>query len=45
VGMVSGAFNDDLRKGLACIIIFPVIIIIGMLLSKKKKKKEDLEIK
>ncbi len=39
VGMVSGTFNDDLRKGLACIIVFPIIIIIGMAISKKKQGK------
>ena len=39
VGMVSSAFNDDLKKGLACIIVFPIIIIIGLLLVKRKNKK------
>ncbi len=41
VGVVSGAFNDDLKKGLACIIVFPIIIIIGLLLSKIKKNKKE----
>jgi fucose permease len=41
VGFVSGAFNDDLKKGLACIIIFPVIIIIGMMLTFRKKDKNQ----
>lgn len=41
VGFVSGAFNDDLKKGLACIIIFPVIIIIGMMFTLKKKDKNQ----
>ena len=40
VGMVSAAFNDDLKKGLACIIIFPVIMIIGNLILAKKKMKQ-----
>jgi MFS family permease len=39
VGFVSGAFNDDLKKGLACIIIFPVIMIIGNVILAKKKAK------
>lgn len=41
VGMVSAAFNDDLKKGLACIIIFPVIMIIGNVILAKKKNVED----
>ncbi|MBQ3219595.1 MAG: MFS transporter [Clostridia bacterium] len=39
VGFVSGAFNDNLKIGLACIIVFPALLLIGMLLSKKKKSK------
>lgn len=43
VGLVSGAFNDDLRKGLLCIAIFPILIIIGLLTLKSKKAKPELE--
>ena len=41
VGMVSAAFNDDLKKGLLCVTIFPVIMIIGNVLLGKKKNVED----
>lgn len=40
VGFVSGAFDDDLRKGLACMLIFPVIIIIGLILANRKTAKD-----
>lgn len=37
VGMVSAHFNDDLKKGLLCVIIFPIILILGNLMLAKKK--------
>lgn len=42
VGFVSGAFNDNLKKGLFAIIIFPIILIIGVLLSFRKGAKKSL---
>lgn len=38
VGFVSGAFGDDLKKGLICVVIFPVLMISGALALGKKKK-------
>lgn len=38
VGMVSAHFNDDLKKGLLCVIIFPLILIIGNLILGKRKQ-------
>lgn len=35
VGIVSGAFNDDLNKGILFGIIFPVCLLIGLWLYKK----------
>lgn len=37
VGMVSGAFNDDLKSGLTSAIIFPVVLIICGVIYKRKK--------
>ncbi|MBQ9734678.1 MAG: MFS transporter [Clostridia bacterium] len=39
VGLVSGAFNDDLKKGLLFAIIFPIALLVGVLFLKKKKPK------
>lgn len=39
VGMISGAFNDDLRKGILLAIIFPIVMIIGVIVSHKMSKK------
>lgn len=39
VGFVSGAFDNDIKKGLASVIIFPVIMLIGVLISSRKKVK------
>ena len=41
VGLVSGAFNDDLKKGLALAIIFPVLMIIGVIAIVRKRKNKD----
>lgn len=37
VGMVSSAFNDDLKKGILFAVIFPILLIIGVLLCRNKK--------
>ena len=37
VGMVSGAFNDDLRKGILYAILFPILLLIGLGSFKKVK--------
>ncbi len=36
VGMVSGAFNDDLRKGILAAIIFPILLIVGIILCGRR---------
>ncbi len=41
VGMVSAQFNDDLKKGLLCIVIFPVIMILGNIIMAKKKSGKN----
>lgn len=38
VGMVSGAFGDDLKKGVLAGIIFPVTLLFGIVLCGKKKE-------
>lgn len=35
VGYISAAFGDDLKKGLFCAIIFPIVLILGLLVCKK----------
>ena len=43
VGMVSGAFNDNLKAGLLAAAIFPLILLIGILFLKKKKPVQNPE--
>ena len=38
VGMISGAFGDDLRKGILAAVIFPVLLIVGIILCKRIQK-------
>ena len=38
VGLVSGAFGDDLKAGLLAAIVFPVLIIFGVYLLRGKSK-------
>lgn len=40
VGVVSGAFNDNLKIGLLAAIVFPVMLIIGIALLKHFLKKQ-----
>ncbi|XCP84790.1 MFS transporter [Roseburia hominis] len=35
VGIMSGVFRDDLRKGILCAVIFPVLLIGGLWLRRK----------
>lgn len=37
VGTIAGAFNDDLKIGLLCGIVFPIIMIIDALICKRYK--------
>lgn len=37
VGMVSGAFGDDLKKGVLAGIIFPVLLLTGIILCRKSR--------
>lgn len=34
VGLISAALGDDLRKGILCAIIFPVLLIVGLVLKR-----------
>ncbi len=34
VGLISSALGDDLRKGILCAVIFPILLIIGLLLLR-----------
>ncbi len=38
VGMVSGLWGDDMRKGLLVATIFPIMVVIGLLLYKRTQK-------
>lgn len=37
VGVVSGAFNDDLRAGFLAAIVFPAVLIMGIIILKRTK--------
>ena len=34
VGMISGAFGDDLKKGILAAIVFPFLLLMGIMLCK-----------
>ena len=34
VGLISAALGDDLRKGIFCAIIFPILLIVGLVLKR-----------
>ena len=38
VGMVSGAFGDNLKMGILAGIIFPVLLLTGVILCRRQKK-------
>ncbi len=40
VGYVSAALNNDLKRGLLSVIIFPILILIGIALIRRTSKKE-----
>lgn len=37
VGVVSGYFGDDLRKGILAAVVFPVLLLLGIMGSRKSK--------
>lgn len=38
VGVVSGAFGDDLKKGIFAALVFPILLLAGIFLLKREKK-------
>lgn len=40
VGMISSAMGDNLRKGILCAIIFPILLIVGLSLQRKNTKPD-----
>lgn len=38
VGMISSALGDNLRKGILCAIIFPILLMMGLMLQRKNTK-------
>ena len=43
VGMVSSAFDDDLKKGILVGAIFPVLMVIGLIFSNSRKSDKKLD--
>jgi acyl carrier protein len=41
VGLVSAAFGDDLRRGILCAIIFPILLLIGLALHAREKNRQE----
>lgn len=39
VGFVSGAFGDDLKKGIFAALVFPILLLAGIILLKREKKQ------
>lgn len=42
VGFVSGAFGDNLKKGILAGAIFPVLLLVGLALNKRHKMQSEL---
>jgi hypothetical protein len=38
VGLISGAFHDNLKTGILAAVLFPAILIIGILMNEKMRK-------
>lgn len=43
VGMISSAMGDDLRKGILCAIIFPILLLVGLWLQRKNTKSDIMQ--
>lgn len=43
VGFVSGANGDDLSKGLACAVIFPIVMIFTLVITQRITKKNSTQ--
>lgn len=41
VGLVSAALGDDLRRGILCAIIFPILLLIGLALHAREKNRQE----
>lgn len=39
VGFVSGAFGDDLKKGIFAALVFPILLLVGIFLLKRERKE------
>ncbi len=40
VGLISSALDNDLRKGILCAVIFPVLLLVGLLLKGRDRNPE-----
>lgn len=40
VGMVSGAFNNNLKAGILAGVVFPILLLIGIILCRKSNEKK-----
>ncbi len=40
VGLISGAFNDNLKAGILAALVFPAVLILGLLLSGKQNSTQ-----
>lgn len=43
VGMISSAMGDDLRKGILCAIVFPILLLVGLWLQRKNTKPDSMQ--
>ncbi len=45
VGLISGAFGDNLKAGIMAAIIFPILLIVGIIINKRNKGIRIIESK
>lgn len=38
VGFLSGCFGDDLKKGIACALVFPILLLLGLWSLRRERK-------
>lgn len=41
VGFISGLFGDDLKKGILCASVFPVLMVVGLMLCRKRTDEKQ----
>ena len=43
VGFISGLFGDDLKKGILCASVFPVLMVVGLMFCRKRTDGQEAD--